>query len=158
MEWQQRTSLTHIWGCRGDSNQYKITLQGINLATRHTWATKTTRVTTFHEDYQRVELGPPYPSAIFHMKTSTGSPWVAETLSQCHPWSTMGVSSNSGIIEATKFAGPHESCMCQYIINLVHRGQTIGPQSTLAGATTFGAPNIKTDHSQLFCPVFSTFP
>jgi hypothetical protein len=43
-----------------------------------------TRVATFHDDYQRVELGPPYPSAIFHMKTSTGSPWVARTLSQCH--------------------------------------------------------------------------
>jgi hypothetical protein len=67
-----------------------VNLQGINLATRHTWATKVTRVATFHDDYQRVEPGPPYPSAIFHVKASTGSPWVARILSQCHPWSTVG--------------------------------------------------------------------
>jgi hypothetical protein len=72
-EWQQWTSITHIWGCRRDLNQYK-TLQGIILATRHMW----------------VEPGPPYPSVIFHAKTSTGSPWVVRTLSQCHPWSTVG--------------------------------------------------------------------
>jgi hypothetical protein len=47
-------------------------------------------VTTFHDDYQRVELGPPYPSGILHVKTSMGSPWLARTLSQCHPWSTVG--------------------------------------------------------------------
>jgi hypothetical protein len=38
-----------------------------------------------------------------------------------------GVSSNSAIVEATKFAGPHKSRMHQYIIELAHRGQTIGP-------------------------------
>jgi hypothetical protein len=88
-EWQQWTSITHIRGCRRDSNQYK-TLQGINLTTRHTWITKATRVTTFPDDYQRVKLGLPYPSAVFHAKTSMGSPWVARILSQCHPWSTVG--------------------------------------------------------------------
>jgi hypothetical protein len=69
-----------------------------------------------------------------------------------------GVSSNSVTVEATKFVGAYESHMHQYIINLVHRGQTIGPQSTQAGATTFGAPNMKTNHSQPSRPVFSTFP
>jgi hypothetical protein len=67
-----------------------------------------------------------------------------------------GVLSNSATVEATKFVGPNESCMRQYIINLVHRGQTIGPQSTQAGATTFRAPNMKTVHSQPSHPVFST--
>jgi hypothetical protein len=69
-----------------------------------------------------------------------------------------GVSSNSATIEATKFVGPYESGMHQYIINLIHWGLTIGPQSTQVGATTFGAPNMKTDHSQPSRPVFSTFP
>jgi hypothetical protein len=69
-----------------------------------------------------------------------------------------GVLSNSATIEATKFAGPHKLYMRQYIINLVHRGQTISPQLTQAGATTFEAPNMKIDHSQLSRPVFSTFP
>jgi hypothetical protein len=69
-----------------------------------------------------------------------------------------GVSSNSVTIEATKFVGPHKSRMCQYLINLVHWGQTIGPQSTQAGATTFEALSMKIDHSQPSCSVFSTFP
>jgi hypothetical protein len=89
-EWQQRTNLTHIRGCRRDSNQYKITLQGINLTTRYTWATKATWMAIFGDDYQRVEPDPLYPSAVFHVKTSTGSPWVPQTLSQCHPRSTVG--------------------------------------------------------------------
>jgi hypothetical protein len=33
--------------------------------------------------------------------------------------------------------------MCQYIINLVPWDHMISAQSTLAGATTFGAPNMK---------------
>jgi hypothetical protein len=67
-----------------------VTLQGINLATWHTWATKATWVATVRDDYQRVEPGPPYPSVVFHTKTSMGSPWVTRTLSQCHLWSTVG--------------------------------------------------------------------
>jgi hypothetical protein len=67
------------------------------------------------------------------------------------------VSSNSATDEATKFVGPHESYMHQYIINLVHRGQTIGPQSTQVGATTFGALNMDTIHSQPYRSIFSTF-
>jgi hypothetical protein len=43
------------------------------------------------------------------------------------------VSSNSVTGEVTKFVGPHKSLMHQYIINLAHRGQTIGPQLTQAG-------------------------
>jgi hypothetical protein len=70
--------------------QINITLQGINLATRHTWTTKASRVTTFRDNYQRVKSGPLYPSIIFHTKTSLGSPLVARTLSQCHLWSTVG--------------------------------------------------------------------
>jgi hypothetical protein len=42
-----------------------------------------TRVATFRDDYQKVEPSPPYPSVVFHVKTSMGSPRVAQTLSQC---------------------------------------------------------------------------
>jgi hypothetical protein len=78
----------------------------------------------------------PRPSAVFHVKTSMGSLWVAQTLSQCTSVKRGKVSSNLVTVEATKFARPHKSRMCQYIINLVHQGQTIGPRSTQAGATT----------------------
>ncbi len=99
----------------------------------------------------------PHPSAIFHASVSADTSWVAQTLSHCTPMKRGKVSSNSSTHEATKFVGPHKSHMRQYIINLVHRGQMIGPQSTQAGATTFEAPNIKTYHSQPSWPVFSTF-
>jgi hypothetical protein len=33
---------------------------------------KTPRVTTIHNDYQKVEPGPPYPSAGFQRNSSTG--------------------------------------------------------------------------------------
>jgi hypothetical protein len=131
-EWQQRTSITHIQGCHGDSNQYNLVrYQPGNM----------THVS--HEGNT---------SAVFHMKTSMGSLWAARTLSQCHPWSTVGCHPNSATVKATKFVGPHKSRMHQYIINLVHLGQAIGPQSTQAGATTFEALNMKTYHSQPFCP------
>jgi hypothetical protein len=61
-------------------------------------------------------------------------------------------------VEATKFTGPHKSRMHQYIINLVHRDQTIDPQLAQIGTTTFEAPNMKTDSSQYSHPVFFTFP
>jgi hypothetical protein len=41
--------------------------------------------------------------------------------------------------------------MRQYIIILVHRGQTIGPQWTQAGATT-SELNLTSDHSQPYHP------
>jgi hypothetical protein len=65
--------------------------------------------------------------------------------------------SNSATVEATKFAGPHKSRMSQYIINLVHRGQMISPESTQANATTFEVLNMKTNDSQPSHLVFSTF-
>jgi hypothetical protein len=68
------------------------------------------------------------------------------------------VSSNSVTVQATKFVGPHKSHMRQYIINLVHQDQTIGPQLTQTGATTFEVSNIKIDHSQPSRLLFSTFP
>jgi hypothetical protein len=94
---------------------------------------------------------------VFHaipQQTSVGGPHTIPM----SPIKYSGVLSNSAIIEATKFTGIHKSLIRQYIINLVHRGQTIGSQSTEAGATTFGALNMKIDHSQHSHPVFSTFP
>jgi hypothetical protein len=59
----------------------------------------------------------PHPSVIFHVKTSTGSPWVAQTLSLLSSMKRGKISSNSVTVEATKFAGFQMSHMCQYIIN-----------------------------------------
>jgi hypothetical protein len=69
---------------------------------------------------------------VFHViphRASVGGPHTIPM----SPEKYNGVSSNSAIVEATKFVGPHKLCMRQYIINLIHRGQMIGPQSTQAG-------------------------
>jgi hypothetical protein len=34
---------------------------------------------------------------------------------------------DQAVTKATWFTGPHKSCMHKYVIELVHRGQTIGP-------------------------------
>jgi hypothetical protein len=93
-------------------------------------------VATFCDDYQRVRTGfylALVPSSMWYLN---GHLWVARTLSHYTSMKRGKVSSNSTTVEATKFVGPHKSCMCQYIINLVPRGQMIGPQSTRMGATT----------------------
>jgi hypothetical protein len=68
-------------------------------------------VATVHDDYQRLEPGPPYASAIFHVHASVDTPWVAGTLSHCTPVKYAGVSSNSVTVKATQFAGLHISNM-----------------------------------------------
>jgi hypothetical protein len=44
----------------------------------------------------------PRPSSVFHVKTSTGSPWVARTLSLLSSMKRGKLSSNSATVEATK--------------------------------------------------------
>jgi hypothetical protein len=92
----------------------------------------------------------PRPSVVFHVKTSMGSPWLSQTPSHCIFVKWDKVSSNLTTVEATKFMRPYKFYMCQYIINLIHRGQMISHQSTQVGAITFRAPNMKPFHSPPF--------
>jgi hypothetical protein len=80
--------------------------KGINMTTRHPQARRAPQVATVDNDYQRVEPGLPYPSAIFHVYASVETPWVAQTLSHFTPVKHGRVSSHSVTVEATKFAGP----------------------------------------------------
>jgi hypothetical protein len=80
--------------------------KGNNLKTRHTWAMKAPQVATVHDDYQRVEPDPPYPSVIFHAYASVDTPWVSWTLSHWTPMKYGVVPSNSVTVEATQFTGP----------------------------------------------------
>jgi hypothetical protein len=64
----------------------------------------------------------PHPSAVFHAKTSTGSPWVDRTLSHCTSVKWGKLLSNSATVEAIKFVGPHNSHIHQYIINACCNG------------------------------------
>jgi hypothetical protein len=83
---------------------------------------------------------------------------VAHALSQCTPVRYGRIASISVTYAATKFVGPHKSYMHQYIIELAHRGQTIGPYLTQVGATTFRALNMKIDHTPTFPSSILHFP
>jgi hypothetical protein len=56
------------------------------------------------------------------------------------------------------FVGPHNSRMCQYIIELAHQGQMIGPQSTWAVATTLELWIYDLDHALPFPSNILHFP
>jgi hypothetical protein len=154
----QRTSFTHIRGCRGDSNQYSP-CKGNNLITRHTWTTKVSRVATFRIDYQRVELGPPYPNAVFHVKTSTGSPWVAWTLSQCHLWSTVGCRATQRPSTLLSLWDPINPIWVSTQLNACYnRAQPTRSLIDTGGGYPLGAPNLTSGNSHPSHPVFPTFP
>jgi hypothetical protein len=69
------------------------------------------------------------------------------------------VLSNPATVEATKLVAPHKSRMRQFIINAWSIGPNRhDPWSTQVGATTFRAPNIKTDHSPTFPSGILHFP
>jgi hypothetical protein len=63
---------------------------------------------------------------VFHVIPHRASVGDSHTIPMS-PMKYNGVSFNSATVEATKFVGLHKFCMRQYIINLVQRGQTIGP-------------------------------
>jgi hypothetical protein len=87
----------------------------------------------FHDDYQRVELGLPYPSVGLPRDTSPGIrgwplhypnvtcevQWGVVQLSDCQSYYVCGIHINPICISTQ--------------LNIVHRGQMIGPQSTHAG-------------------------
>jgi hypothetical protein len=111
-------------------------------------------VTTFRIDYQRVESGPPYPSAIFHAKTSTGSPWVARTLSQCHPWSTMGCRPTQRPSTLLSLRDPiNPVCISTQLNACCNRAQPMRSLIDTGGDYHLGAPNLTSNHSHHSHPV-----
>jgi hypothetical protein len=125
--------------------------KGINLTTWHTWAKGAPRVAIVHDDYQRVEPGPPYPSAIFHAYASADAPWVAQKLSHCTLMKYGGVSSNLATIEATQFAALHISRMCQYIIKCsFFQTQPTRALINTGGGYHRGAPNLRSRPLSIF--------
>jgi hypothetical protein len=130
-----------------------------NLIIQYTRATKATRVATFHIDYQRVERDAPYPSAVFHVKTSPGSPWVARTLSQCHLWSTVGCCRTQRPSKLLSLWDPiNFVCISTQLNACWNRAQPTRSLINTARGYHLRAPNLTSDHSQPSHSVFSTFP
>jgi hypothetical protein len=51
--------------------------KGINLTTRHTWATEATRAATVHDEAKKSGRVLPCTSVIFHAYALADTPWVA---------------------------------------------------------------------------------
>jgi hypothetical protein len=130
--------------------------KGINLITRHTWATKATRVATVHDAFKESGRVLPPLSVVFYMYASADTPWVARTLSHCTPMKRGKVSSNSSAHEVSKF----RDSMCPVCVS-TFKCLFIPIQPTRAltdtgGGYHLGAPNFKSDHSSSF--PFSILP
>jgi hypothetical protein len=102
---------------------------------------------------------PPYPSAGFPRNTLTGIRGCPPTLSLLSSKRYSKVSSNSMIDKATKFAGLHISCMCQYIIKcLFIKAQPTRILIDSSRDYQLGAPNFRSDHSPSFPFSILRFP
>jgi hypothetical protein len=82
--------------------------KGNNLTTRHTRAKRASRVATVHDDYQRVEPGPPYPSAHLSCVCLSGYTVSAHALFLLSSMRYGRVSSNSMTDEGSMFARPQK--------------------------------------------------
>jgi hypothetical protein len=115
------------------------------------WTTQVSRVATFPIDYQRVELGPSYPSVVFHAKTSPGSPWVARTLSQYHPWSIVGCRPTQRPSTLLSLRDPvNPVCVSTQLNACCNRAQLTRSLIDTGGGYHLGAPNLTSDHSHPF--------
>jgi hypothetical protein len=95
----------------GAETQVNIHTIGENLTTQHTYDSKILHVATIHDDNQGVGPGSPHPSARLPCDTSPGCQWMAHTLSWFTSLQVDSIASDSATNKATKFRGPHKSCM-----------------------------------------------
>jgi hypothetical protein len=90
--------------------------KGINLTTRHTWAKRASRVAIVHDMIKETIRTHLTLVHIFHANASVDNSWVAHALSWCRLIRYGRITSVLATHYASKFAGLHISCMCQYII------------------------------------------
>jgi hypothetical protein len=86
--------------------------------------TKTLRVAIIRNDNQGVSPGPPQPSARLPRNTSKAICGLPMQYPSLHHYRYGRIASDSAIISATKFMGPHKSRMRQYITNACSPGPT----------------------------------
>jgi hypothetical protein len=81
MELQQQASITHIRGCRRDSNQFTLGKVKPDNTT-HAGPPRPHMRPHFATTIKESNLVPPFPSAHLPHDTSSGYPWVACTQSR----------------------------------------------------------------------------
>jgi hypothetical protein len=132
--------------------------KGINLTTRHMWATEATRVATVQDAVKESGRVLPHPSVVFHAYASADTPWVARTLSHCTPVKRGKISSNPSTHEATKF----EDSICPVCVStfkcLFIRAQPTCALTDTGRGYHLGALNFRSDHSSSFPSSILPFP
>jgi hypothetical protein len=139
---------------RINSQPYK----GINLTTRHTWATEATRVVIVHDTVKESGRVLPRPSVVFYAYASADTPLVARTLSHCRHVKWGKVSSNPSAHEATKFGdsicpGCVSTVKCLFI-----RTQSMWALTDIGGGYHLGTLNFRSNHSSSFPSSILPFP
>jgi hypothetical protein len=124
--------------------------KGINLTTRHMWATEATRVATVHDTVKKSGRVLPRPSVVFHAYASTDTLWVARTLFHCTPVKRGKISSNSSTHEATKFGDPTCPVCISTFKCLFIWAQPTWALTDTCGGYHLGAPNFRSDHASSF--------
>jgi hypothetical protein len=132
--------------------------KGINLTTRHTWATKATQVTTIDDTVKESGRVLPRPSVIFHAYASVDTSWVAQKLSHWTPMKWGKISLNPLAHEATKFG----NSICHVCVStfkcLFIRTQPMWALIDTGGGYHLGAPNFRSDHFPSFLTNILHFP
>jgi hypothetical protein len=132
--------------------------KGINLTTRHTWATEATRAATVNDEAKKSGRVLPCTSVIFHTYALADTPWVAWTLSHCTPMKWDKASSNSSSHEATKF-GDSICPICGSTFRcLFNRAQSMWALTDTGGGYPLGALNFISYHSSSFPYSILSFP
>jgi hypothetical protein len=132
--------------------------KGINLTTRHTWATEATWVATVHDAVKESGRVLPRPSATYHAYASVDTPWVARTLSHCTSVKQGKILPNPSAHEATKF----RDSICLVCVStfkcLFIRTQPTWALTDTGRGYHLGAPNFRSDHSFSFPSSILPFP
>ncbi len=85
--------------------------KGINLTTQHAQARRAPRVATIQDEVKETIRAHLTLVHVFHVYASVDTPWVAHAPSHYTSVKRGKVPSNSATVAATKFVGPHKSCM-----------------------------------------------
>jgi hypothetical protein len=132
--------------------------KGINLITRHRWATEATWVATVQNAVKESGQVLPRPSVVFHAYASADMPWVTRTLFHCTPVKWGKVLSNPSIHKATKFG----DFICPVCVStfkcLFIMAQLMWALTDTGGGYHLGALNFRSDHSSSFPSSILPFP
>jgi hypothetical protein len=132
--------------------------KGNNLSTWHTWTTTTPWATIVHDDYQRVESGPYYPSAGLPHDTLTGIRGWPPHYPFYHPLSMVGCHPTLRPLKLQSLRDPINPICAVHNQILFIREQSMRALIDTGGGYHLGAPNLWFRPLSTFASSFLHFP